>query len=185
MFRYLIFALSMLSFAMTGPSLLRSTQGDKKSGGTSASSRSNSSGSTRISRKPPSQPAYNNLAGRTARARRSSNGHYEFTTRMNGARVEVLVDTGAGGVAINESTARRLGIRLQRSDFKYKSSTANGITHYAAATIREIRIGRIILRDVRAAVLRDKSLNVTLLGMSFLNRLKKFEFSNGTLILTQ
>jgi aspartyl protease family protein len=38
---------------------------------------------------------------------------------------------------------------------------------------------------VPATVARDSSLSGTLLGMSFLNRLKKFEVDSGTLVLTQ
>ena len=99
--------------------------------------------------------------------------------------MEVLVDTGATLVAINESTARRIGIRLKPSDFKYKVRTANGITEAAAATIKEIRIGRVVVRDIRASVSRDESLSVILLGMSFLNKLKRFEVDSGTLVLAQ
>ena len=78
-----------------------------------------------------------------------------------------------------------MGIRLNKSDFKYKSQTANGIAYYARATIDEIRIGRVVVNDVRAAVLKDSSLKDTLLGMTFLSKLKKFEVTKGRLILTQ
>jgi aspartyl protease family protein len=59
------------------------------------------------------------------------------------------------------------------------------VTEAAAATIDEIEIGRVVIRDVPALVSRDKALSTTLLGMSFLNRLKKFEFAGGELVLTQ
>jgi aspartyl protease family protein len=112
-------------------------------------------------------------------------GHFVAEARLNGRKAEVLVDTGATLVAINESTARNLGIRLKPSDFVYKVRTANGITEAARAEIEEIEIGRVRVRNVQASVSRDESLSVILLGMAFLQKLKKFEISNGELVLTQ
>ena len=51
--------------------------------------------------------------------------------------------------------------------------------------IDRIAIGRVSVTDVRVAVLPDKSLKDTLLGMTFLNELRSFEFRNGELLLTQ
>ena len=148
----------------------------------STNRRANDNKDGRSSRK---RSSSNPLSGRSASAKMKRNGHFYFNTKMNGASVKVMVDTGATGVAINRSTARRMGIKLSNSDFKYKSQTANGIAYYASAKIDEIKIGRVVVYDVRAAVLKDSSLSETLLGMTFLRKLKKFEVSNGTLILTQ
>ena len=115
----------------------------------------------------------------------SPHGQFIVSARLNGYRSDVLVDTGASAVAINETTARRMGIYLKQSDFKYEVRTANGTTKAAAAMIKEIEIGRVTVRNVRALVSRDKSLDVILLGMTFLNRLKKYEVNQGTLVLTQ
>lgn len=112
-------------------------------------------------------------------------GHFRTQLRMNNRPVYVLVDTGASSVAINESTARKIGISIRPSDFKYKSRTANGMTRYAAVTIREIAIGSIRIRNVNAAVLKDQSLSTTLLGMSFLRKLRKFEVSGKRLTLVR
>ena len=112
-------------------------------------------------------------------------GHFVAQARMNGVKSEVLVDTGATYVAINETTARKLGIHLKEADFKYKVRTANGITMAASAIIDEIEIDRVRVTDVQASVSRDSALGVTLLGMSFLKKLKKFEIGNNELLLTQ
>jgi len=127
----------------------------------------------------------NPLDGRKARIKMDDRGHFLVEARMNGRKSKVLVDTGATYVAINETTARKLGIRLKDSDFKHKVRTANGITYAAATMIDEIEIGRVRVQDVRASVSRDSSLSTTLLGMAFLKKLKKFEISNGELLLTQ
>ena len=102
-----------------------------------------------------------------------------------GARVDALVDTGATLVAINVSTAKRIGINLAPADFKYQVETANGTARAASAMIDNLQIGRIYVENVQAIVLDDKALDGTLIGMSFLKRLDKFEVADGTLVLTQ
>ncbi len=192
MWRYVILGISLVGFAVKGPEMMTSIMDNR------AKSKAGYSGqkveTRRVSRSSyadnddsnsSKNSSHNPLSGRTARAKMKRNGHFYFNTKMNGASVKVMVDTGATGVAINRSTARRMGIKLSNSDFKYKSQTANGIAYYASAKIDEIKIGRIVVYDVRAAVLKDSSLSDTLLGMTFLRKLKKFEVSNGTLILTQ
>lgn len=128
-----------------------------------------------------SEPIY----GRKTRLKMDNRGHFITKAKMNNRSVEVLVDTGATSVAINTTTARRLGINLKPSDFKYEVNTANGKTKAASTTIEKIQIGRVTVRNVRAAVLDDKSLSSTLLGMSFLGQLKSFEVKNRELILVQ
>lgn len=112
-------------------------------------------------------------------------GHYVAEFKMNGKSITALVDTGASMVAINKTTARKLGINVGPADFKYEVSTANGTAKVAAAIIREIQIGRVKVRDVEAAVLDDKALDGTLLGMTFLKRLEGFSVTDGDLILKQ
>ncbi len=54
-------------------------------------------------------------------------GHYAAKLKINGKQIEGLIDTGASLVSLNESTARRLGYVLRDSDYKYQTSTANGV----------------------------------------------------------
>ncbi len=115
----------------------------------------------------------------------NSQGHFISEFRMNGRPVEAMVDTGATIVAITKSTARQLGILLVPADFTYQVSTANGTVKVAKAMIATVEIGSIRVRNVEAAVLDDRSLPGTLLGMSFLRQLKSFEVADGELILKQ
>lgn len=119
------------------------------------------------------------------RLKSDARGHYVADFKMNGKTVKALVDTGATMVAINKSTARRLGITVTPADFIYEVNTANGKAKVAPAVIREIQIGRVKVRDVEAAVLEDKALDGTLLGMTFLKRLESFSVTDGDLILKQ
>lgn len=131
------------------------------------------------------QPATQPVYGRKARLQMDSRGHFITNAKMNGRNVEVLVDTGATSVAINKKTARRLGIILKPSDFKHTVNTANGSTKAAVAMIDRIQIGNVSVRNVQAAVLDDKALSSTLLGMSFLGQLRSFEVKNQELLLVQ
>lgn len=121
----------------------------------------------------------------SVRLKPDERGHYVAEFKMNGRPVKALVDTGASMVAINKSTARRLGINVTPADFIYEVNTANGKAKVAPAMIREIEIGRVRVRDVEAAVLDDRALDGTLLGMTFLKRLESFSVAEGDLILKQ
>ncbi|MCB1463983.1 MAG: TIGR02281 family clan AA aspartic protease [Nitratireductor sp.] len=185
MWRYVFIGVALISFATQAPSLLQKQIDDNQ--GEQSGTRPDEGGReiARVSVARAEDDGFNPLAGRVARINRDRSGHYLARARMNGRSYDVLVDTGATMVAINESTARRLGIHLTNADFRYKVNTANGIAEAAKATIDEIEIGRVIVRDVPATVARDGALRGVLLGMSFLNRLKKFEFQSGMLVLTQ
>jgi len=125
------------------------------------------------------------LLGKKVRVEADARGHFTTEFKLNGRRVEAMVDTGATLVAINLTTAKKIGIKLEAADFKYSVDTANGSTRAATATISELQIGRIYVKDVQAVVLDDKALNGTLIGMSFLKRLDKFQVENGALLLVQ
>ncbi|MEO0543300.1 MAG: TIGR02281 family clan AA aspartic protease [Pseudomonadota bacterium] len=117
------------------------------------------------------------------RVRRDQQGHYVGDFRLNNYRVKGLIDTGATTIAINESTARRAGIYLNRDEFKYTVNTANGAVRAARATINNVQIGQIRVAEVEAAILPDEALDIVLVGMSFMNRLRGFEYDNGQLVL--
>lgn len=180
--KYLALAALMLASAIAVPKILDSRLEESPQAQRPAEQQQQQTARADTPRK---KDSFNPLDGRKARIAMDSRGHFLTQAKMNGRSEEVLVDTGATYVAINESLARRLGIRLKDSDFKYKVRTANGITYAAAAVIDEIRIGRVRVQNVQASVSRDESLNTVLLGMSFLKKLKKFEISGDELILIQ
>ena len=55
----------------------------------------------------------------------------------------------------------------------------------ALVQLDTLQIGKIALDGVQAVVLDDRSLQTTLVGMSFLKRLSKYDVKDGTLALTQ
>ncbi len=110
-------------------------------------------------------------------------GHFKTTARINASPIEVLVDTGASYVALTWEDAERAGIFVDNSDFKHRTQTANGFSRVALVTIDRIAIGNIEVRGVRASVHERGKLGITLLGMSFLGKLRRAEMQAGRMIM--
>jgi aspartyl protease family protein len=106
-------------------------------------------------------------------------GHVVLTASVNGAPVRFLVDTGASTVALSPADARAAGINPSALAFDKTTTTANGVVRVAPVMLREIRIEQLSVEDVPAVV--DANLSGSLLGMSFLSRLKSFEMREGAL----
>lgn len=124
-------------------------------------------------------------SGRKVEIEVDDRGHYVGDFKINGRKVEAMIDTGATAVAFNLSTARRLGLQVKPSDMKNTVNTANGQARATLVMVDRMEIGRITIQNVEALVLEDQALSGTLIGMTFLNRLKKFEVNGGTLLLVQ
>ncbi len=69
----------------------------------------------------------------------------------------------------------RIGIHVEKGQFTAKSNTANGIVLVAPVMLKEITIGDISVQNIAAVVIPDQGLHVSLLGMSFLSRLSRYE----------
>jgi aspartyl protease family protein len=115
---------------------------------------------------------------------RGKGGHFWTDARVDGRRLELLVDTGAFQIALRASDAARLGIHPTPRDYSIKTATANGIGRAAPVQLRMVEIGNIVVRDVAAQVVADEALGMNLLGMSFLSRVR-FTHDRGKLVLEQ
>lgn len=107
--------------------------------------------------------------------------HYVATAQINGAPVEVMIDTGATQVAISKALARELDLQ---EGLAVMISTANGVITGHETRIDRIQLGSIELYDVDATIVPNMSDPDVLLGMSFLGDLE-FTQRNGELILRQ
>ena len=116
---------------------------------------------------------------------RDGRGHFETEGRIDGQRIAFMVDTGASVIALNESSAARFGLRPAPSEYKAIVSTANGTVKAAPTRLAMVDVGGLVVRDVDAMVLPDEALSENLLGLSFLSKLRRFEFANGKLVLEQ
>jgi len=113
----------------------------------------------------------------------NKNGHFFTRAHINNKSIRVLVDTGATMIALSYEDARKLGLRPTKSDFTIPVNTANGRTYFASAKLRSVRVGRTEERNIKATIAPEGVLDITLLGMSYLKQLKRFEISNGKLVL--
>jgi aspartyl protease family protein len=116
---------------------------------------------------------------------RDARGHFQTDGRIDGQRIDFMVDTGASVIALNEKSAARFGLRPTPGDYKMTVNTANGTIKAARTRLAMVDIGGLIVRDVDAMVLPDEALSENLLGLSFLSKLKRFEYANGKMVLEQ
>lgn len=133
----------------------------------------------------PDKPPVPQPFGRKVLVAADARGHFTTSFKLNGRQVDGLIDTGATLVAINTSTARRIGISLNQADFNQQVNTANGAIKAAVVSIDRLQIGKITVEDIQAVVLDDRALHTNLIGMSFLQRLEKYQVEDGTLLLVQ
>jgi aspartyl protease family protein len=115
---------------------------------------------------------------------KSDQGHYWTDARVDGRHLGFVVDTGATQIALRESDAASLGYRPRPSDYTVRVSTANGEGRAARIELTRVEVGDITVRDVPALVVPDNALNVNLLGMSFLSRVRWTQ-DRGRLVLKQ
>jgi aspartyl protease family protein len=134
---------------------------------------------------PANEPREPTSSGRSLMLESDRQGHFQVEARVEGRFVDFVVDTGASLVVLRETTAAQVGIRLQPHDYTATAVTANGKIMAARATIGRIEVGGIAVYDVPAMVLPDEALAKNLLGVSFLSRLKRYEYANGRMMLEQ
>ncbi len=120
---------------------------------------------------------------RAVRVRRRMDGHFVVRANVNGQAMTLLVDTGATTVVLRPADAERVGIDTSNLNYTVPVRTANGTTYAAPARLRSLAVGPLEVTDVNALVAPAGSLNENLLGMSFLRRLRSYEFSKDYLTL--
>lgn len=107
---------------------------------------------------------------------------YSATGEVDGVRVRFIVDTGASDIVLSPDDARRAGIDTTALAYDRETGTANGIGHGAPFTLASLTLGPIHLTNV--PVLIDQApMDGSLLGLSFLRRLKSFEFKDHRLVM--
>lgn len=98
---------------------------------------------------------------------RGLDGHYRAEALINGQQVDVLVDTGATGVAISQQVADTLGLHSRQA---IRTMTANGPSVAYMTRLDTVKLGGVEAHDVAAVIAPGLDGDV-LLGMSFLSRM--------------
>ncbi len=120
-----------------------------------------------------------------ASLRKQTDGHYWAKAKLNNKyQLNFMVDTGASICVLTPADAKRLGYNFDTMEKDIKIKTASGTTYGASITIDRFEIGRVMLKNIDAVVL-DDNLEQSLLGMSFLERLTKWEVSKSAIIIHQ
>ncbi|HET8709994.1 MAG TPA: TIGR02281 family clan AA aspartic protease [Spongiibacteraceae bacterium] len=114
---------------------------------------------------------------------RNAQAQYLTTASINGKLTTVMVDTGATMVALSGRQAAALGIDYHRGS-PTRVSTASGMASAYAVQLDSVAVGDVSVPYVPAVVVEGDFPPVTLLGMTFLQRVGMRE-ENGALYLKQ
>jgi aspartyl protease family protein len=114
-----------------------------------------------------------------------ANGHFQVEGRIDGRRMDFMVDTGASVIALTDRDAAMLGIHPAQSEYTAQIRTANGIVRAAPVELDMVEVDDLVVRNVAAMVMPEGALSDNLLGLSFLSRLRRYEYSEGKLVLEQ
>jgi aspartyl protease family protein len=109
-------------------------------------------------------------------------GEVPLDADVDGATVHFIVDTGANLVTLTPADAEAVGINLAGLVYSMTFNTANGKTKGAPVLLRSVRLGQLAVEDVQGVVVPNVS--VSLLGMSFLQRLDHWEMRGGVLTIS-
>ena len=106
--------------------------------------------------------------------KRGLDGHYRAEALINNQKVDVLIDTGATGVAISQAIADKLGLK---SIDAVRTYTANGDSVGYLVRLNSVKVGGVEAKNVSAMIAPGLDGDV-LLGMSYLGRMDVRLFNN-------
>ncbi len=113
---------------------------------------------------------------------RAADGHFYADATINGTTIRFLVDTGASAVALTADDARRAGLSFSQADFTHEGQGIGGPVALMPVTLERLTVGGVEARDVQAVVAKDK-LPMSLLGQTFLSRVRSVAIERDTMVL--
>lgn len=126
--------------------------------------------------------SFSSPANNEVRINQDPNGQYKMRGAINGHYVNFLIDTGASGVALSGTQARRMGLDTSTAPTRMVQ-TAQGMTPARLVTLDQVTVGSISLSGVGAIVIDGDFPIDVLLGMTFLNRVQ-MQNEAGVLVLS-
>ena len=117
------------------------------------------------------------------RIRKRLDGHFNANVEVNGKAIGMIVDTGASTILLRPEDAVKAGIDVDHLTYSVPVLTANGRTFAARIRLDTVSIGPLDRKNVDALVAKRGAMAESLLGMSFLSRLRSYEFSGDFLTL--
>jgi len=113
---------------------------------------------------------------------KAADGHFWADGLVDGHPVHFLVDTGASSVSLTPQDAERLGLKPAELIYNQTVRAAGGDSLAARVRLNSVTVSGVRLTDVDALVI-GRGLPASLLGMSYLGRLSRFEATPGALVL--
>ena len=110
-------------------------------------------------------------------------GHFYLNIMVNNTSMLFMIDTGASDIVIGIPEAKKLGIKTDDLSYTKTYQTANGKSFGATIKLDKMTISDVNFYDISASV-NSSNMGTPLLGMSFLRKLRKYEFYQDKLILT-
>lgn len=121
--------------------------------------------------------------GRSVELSRANTGEFRVGTEVNGVSIAMVLDTGASSVVLTHDAAKKAGLPLELLKYSVSVETANGHTLAAPVTLDRVAVGGIVEHQVPALVAQPGQLRLSLLGMSFLNRLQSWEVRGSSVLM--
>jgi aspartyl protease family protein len=117
----------------------------------------------------------------SVRIERSANGHFYADVQINGAAVNLLVDTGASGIALSREDARTAGLATSIGMPNVIGRGADGDVRGEFVTLDSVSLGGKTVAGMGAMVLNSGE--QSLLGQTFLSKFESVEIRGDTMVL--
>ena len=112
---------------------------------------------------------------------RQSDGHFYVDAEVNGAKVHMLIDTGATAIALTREDARKAGIGISIGMPNVIGQGASGDVKGEFVTVDRIKLGDKTGESMNAVVLDGGGMS--LLGQTFLSKFSSVEIHGDTMVL--
>ena len=112
---------------------------------------------------------------------RRSDGHFYADVRLNGTTVNMMIDTGASGIALSKDDAERAGIATSIGMDRDIGEGAGGTVYGDVVKVGRVQLGDVEQEDVPAVVLKGGELS--LMGQSFLREFGSVKIEGDEMVL--
>ena len=112
----------------------------------------------------------------------ASDGHFYVTLSINNTPINFLIDTGATAMILSKKDGEKLGLNVDKLNFWQLAQTANGEILISPVVFDKVSLGFKNFSNFKAFI-SQKDIGKSLLGMSFLSRLKKLELGKNIMII--
>ena len=124
------------------------------------------------------------LSADTVVLNRDRSGQFLANVEVNGRNIEFLVDTGASDLVLSQADARAAGIDMENLNFFIRSMTANGEVKSAPVRLDTVALANFVDTDVPARV-NGGELDISLLGMTYLDRFRSYRVEGDKMYLSR